>query len=192
MREERECCGTLRRVSQSTRLVTRVRSEKQQGTAAVQDAVAPEDAPRITGAVVFPASFHEMLRHRNSQEFCHLRLRKVPLLASPLEDLPLAARATRYIAEHQDEDISLTDVSKSVNASTFYFCKMFKKATGINFTEYLSRVRVEKAKNLLLNPNARVSEVAYQVGFRSLTHFNRVFRKLTGHSPTEYRRRNPL
>jgi AraC-like DNA-binding protein/ligand-binding sensor protein len=105
---------------------------------------------------------------------------------------PMISRAKRYIDEHQDEDISLTDVSKSVNASTFYFCKMFKKATGINFTEYLSRVRVEKAKNLLLNPNARVSEVAYQVGFQSLTHFNRVFRKLTGHSPTEYRRRNPL
>jgi AraC-like DNA-binding protein len=50
----------------------------------------------------------------------------------------------------------------------------------------------EKAKNLLLNPNARVSEVAYRVGFQSLTHFNRVFRKLTGHSPTGYRRRNPL
>lgn len=105
---------------------------------------------------------------------------------------PMVARAKRFIEEHQDEDISLSVVAKSVNTSTFYFCKMFKKATGINFTEYLSRVRVEKAKNMLLNPNARVSEVAYQVGFQSLTHFNRVFRKLTGHSPTEFRRRNPF
>ena len=54
---------------------------------------------------------------------------------------------------------------------------------------YVSRVRVEKAKNLLLNPNARVSEVAYEVGFQSLTHFNRVFRKIVGESPTEYRKR---
>jgi AraC-like DNA-binding protein/ligand-binding sensor protein len=105
---------------------------------------------------------------------------------------PMIARAKQFIGDHQDEDISLTDVAKSVNASTFYFCKMFKKASGINFTEYLSRVRVEKAKNLLLNPNARVSEVAYNVGFQSLTHFNRVFRKLTGYSPTEYRRRTPV
>ena len=61
------------------------------------------------------------------------------------------------------------------------------KATGINFTDYLSRVRIEKAKNLLLNPNTRVSEVAYAVGFQSLTHFNRVFKKILGQSPTEYR-----
>jgi len=76
------------------------------------------------------------------------------------------------------------------NTSTFYFCKMFK-ATGINFTDYLSRVRIEKAKNLLLNPNTRVSEVAYAVGFQSLTHFNRMFHKLAGRSPTEYREALP-
>ena len=105
---------------------------------------------------------------------------------------PMIARAKQFIEEHQDEDISLPDVSKAVNTSTFYFCKMFKKATGINFTEYLARVRIEKAKNLLLNPNARVSEVAYDVGFQSLTHFNRVFRKLVGESPTEYRKKQPF
>ena len=68
---------------------------------------------------------------------------------------------------------------------------MFKKATGINFTEYVSRTRTEKAKNLLLNPNLRVSEIAYEVGFQSLTHFNRIFKKLVGQSPTEYRSRLP-
>ena len=46
---------------------------------------------------------------------------------------------------------------------------------------------IEKAKNLLLNPNLRVSEIAFEVGFQSLTHFNRVFKKLLGQSPTEYR-----
>jgi AraC-like DNA-binding protein len=59
--------------------------------------------------------------------------------------------------------------------------------TGINFTDYLARVRIEKSKNLLLNPNLRVSEIAYEVGFQSLTHFNRVFKKLLGQSPTDYR-----
>jgi AraC-like DNA-binding protein len=66
---------------------------------------------------------------------------------------------------------------------------MFKKATGLNFTDYVSRIRVEKAKNLLLNRNLRVSEIAYEVGFQSLTHFNRVFKKVMGQSPTEYRGR---
>jgi YesN/AraC family two-component response regulator len=100
---------------------------------------------------------------------------------------PVISRAKQFIQEHQGEDLSLGQVAKAVNTSTFYFCKMFKKATGVNFTDYLSRVRIEKAKNLLLNPNLRISEIAYEVGFQSLTHFNRVFKKIVGQSPTEYR-----
>ena len=100
---------------------------------------------------------------------------------------PIIKRAKEYIYEHHTEQLSLARAARAVNMSTFYFCKMFKKVTGINFTDYLSRVRIEKAKNLLLNPNLRVSEIAFEVGFQSLTHFNRVFKKLLGQSPTEYR-----
>ncbi len=100
---------------------------------------------------------------------------------------PVIAKAKQFIIEHQAEDLSLGQVAKAVNTSTFYFCKMFKKHTGLNFTNYVSRVRIEKAKNLLLNPNLRVSEIAYEVGFQSLTHFNRVFKKILGQSPTDYR-----
>lgn len=103
----------------------------------------------------------------------------------------MIARARDFIDEHQAEDLSLAEVAKAVNCSTFYFCKMFKKTTSLHFTEYLARVRVEKAKNLLLNPNLRISEIAYEVGFQSLTHFNRVFRRLVGESPTEYRQKLP-
>ncbi len=100
---------------------------------------------------------------------------------------PVIRRAKEFIVENQAEDLSLGQVAKAVNTSVFHFCKMFKKATGLNFTEYVSRVRVEKARNLLLNPNLRISEIAYEVGFQSLTHFNRVFKKITGQSPTDYR-----
>lgn len=100
---------------------------------------------------------------------------------------PVITRAKEYIQEHQTENLRLGHVAKACNTSTFYFCKMFKKITGINFTDYLSRVRIEKSKNLLLNPNLRVSEIAFEVGFQSLTHFNRVFKKILGQSPTEYR-----
>ena len=106
-------------------------------------------------------------------------------------ELPVITRAKEFIRENQSEDLSLGQVAKAVNTSTFYFCKMFKKVTGINFTDYLSRLRVEKAKNLLLNPNLRISEIAYEVGFQSLTHFNRVFKKLVGQAPTEYRAKLP-
>jgi AraC-like DNA-binding protein/ligand-binding sensor protein len=100
---------------------------------------------------------------------------------------PVITKAKEFIQEHQTENLRLGHVAKACNTSTFYFCKMFKKVTGINFTDYLSRVRIEKSKNLLLNPNLRVSEIAFEVGFQSLTHFNRVFKKILGQSPTEYR-----
>jgi AraC-like DNA-binding protein/ligand-binding sensor protein len=104
----------------------------------------------------------------------------------------MISRAKEYIQEHQAEDLSLGQVARAVNTSTFYFCKVFKKSTGINFTDYVSRVRIEKAKNLALNPNLRISEIAFEVGFQSLTHFNRVFKKITGQSPTEYRAQLPM
>lgn len=100
---------------------------------------------------------------------------------------PSVTRARQFIAEHQADDLALGDVARVVNMSTFYFCKTFKKATGLTFTDYLSRVRIEKARELLLNPNLRVSEIAFEVGFQSLTHFNRSFHRLQGQSPTAYR-----
>jgi AraC-like DNA-binding protein/ligand-binding sensor protein len=100
---------------------------------------------------------------------------------------PLVRRARAYILANQADPIDLAKVAQAMHISTFYFCKIFKRATGLTFTEYLSRVRVEKAKKLLLNPHLRISEIAYNVGFQSLTHFNRVFRQVVGQSPTEYR-----
>ncbi len=98
------------------------------------------------------------------------------------------SRAKQFIAQNQDGALCLATVAKAVNTSTFYFCKLFKRATGLTFTDYLARVRIEKAKTLLLDRNRRVSEVAYDVGFQSLTHFNRVFRKIVSQSPSSYRR----
>jgi AraC-like DNA-binding protein/ligand-binding sensor protein len=104
---------------------------------------------------------------------------------------PMVERARKFIEERHGEDLSLGEVARTVHASTFHFCKMFKRATGMTFTEYLSVVRVAKAKKLLANPQARVTEVAYEAGFASLTHFNRMFRRITGRSPTEFRRQLP-
>jgi AraC-like DNA-binding protein/ligand-binding sensor protein len=100
---------------------------------------------------------------------------------------PVIAKARLFIAEHQDDDLTLTQVAQAVNTSAFYFCKMFKKTTGMTFTDYLARVRVEKVKNLLLNPHKRVSEAAFEAGFQSLSQFNRVFRKIAGESPSTFR-----
>jgi AraC-like DNA-binding protein/ligand-binding sensor protein len=102
---------------------------------------------------------------------------------------PSIAKARLLISERHADEISLSEVAQSVNMSAFYFCKSFKKATGMTFTDYLARVRVEKVKNLLLNPHKRVSEAAYEAGFQSLSQFNRVFRRVAGESPSVYRER---
>jgi YesN/AraC family two-component response regulator len=102
-------------------------------------------------------------------------------------ETPMISRAKEFIRENHSEDLSLPQVARFANVSPFYFCKLFKRATGLSFTHFLSRVRIERSKNLLINPQLRVSEIAYDVGFQSLTHFNRVFHKLLGQSPTEYR-----
>ena len=100
-------------------------------------------------------------------------------------------RARQFIEDHQAEPLSLGRIAQVANISRHYFCKMFKKATGINFTDYLSRVRVEKSKALLLNPNSRISETAFACGFQSMTNFNREFKRIVGRSPTQFRKLLP-
>jgi AraC-like DNA-binding protein/ligand-binding sensor protein len=103
--------------------------------------------------------------------------------------MPSIAKARTLIAERFADQLSLAEVARAVNMSAFYFCKSFKKATGMTFTDYLARVRVEKVKNLLLDPNKRISEAAYDAGFQSLSQFNRVFRRIAGEAPRAYRER---
>lgn len=96
-------------------------------------------------------------------------------------------KARSYIEENYDRPISLKEAASVVNTSVRYFCKVFKNYTGITFVDYLTRLRIEKSKSLLINPHRRISEVAFEVGFESLTQFNRSFKKYTGKTPTKYR-----
>jgi AraC-like DNA-binding protein len=109
------------------------------------------------------------------------------LIEQEMAEPELIARSRRYIQEHQTQHLSLSRLARVCGTSPSYFCKLFRKGTGLRFTDYLARVRIEKSRNLLLNPHLRVSEIAFEVGFHSLTHFNRVFRKILGQSPSEYR-----
>ena len=100
---------------------------------------------------------------------------------------PLVQKAREYIEKHKMEPLSLSAVAQAAGASVFHFCKVFRKTTGLKFTDYVARVRLEDARTQLLNPNRRISEVAYDVGFQSLTQFNRKFKRVFGQSPTEFR-----
>jgi len=100
---------------------------------------------------------------------------------------PWLTKAKAFIRENFTENLRLAQVAKIANMSRFHFCKMFRQATALNYTDYLSRIRIEASKGLLVNPNLRVSEVAFESGFQSMSHFNRVFLRVVGQSPTNFR-----
>lgn len=96
-------------------------------------------------------------------------------------------KARNFIEEHSGEELSLSKVAKVVNVSANHLSEKFRQVTGVNFVEYIAWTRFEKACDLLRNSNLRISEIAFAVGFQSLSEFNRVFKKLSEGSPTQYR-----
>jgi AraC-like DNA-binding protein len=96
-------------------------------------------------------------------------------------------KARKFIEEHSGEELSLRRVAKAVNNSPNHLSEKFKQVTGINFVEYVARTRFEKACDLLRNPNLRISEIAFAAGFQSLSQFNRVFKRISRKSPSQYR-----
>lgn len=92
-----------------------------------------------------------------------------------------------YIHENYQEDISMQDAARAMNYSEAYFCKLFKQCFGKNFTSYLTEHRVREAKKLLIQPMVNVREVGKAVGYGDSNYFAKVFKRITGQSPTEYR-----
>ncbi|MFT5407438.1 MAG: AraC-like DNA-binding protein [Verrucomicrobiales bacterium] len=99
------------------------------------------------------------------------------------------ANAKRYIIANLDDPLKLDTVAAQVKVSPFYFCKLFKSTTGMTFTEFVNRQRVERAKRRLLDPAQRITEIAYEIGYQSLSQFNRSFHRIVGESPTQFRKR---
>jgi AraC-like DNA-binding protein/ligand-binding sensor protein len=122
----------------------------------------------------------------------HLAMKSNQIVTHSANAEPRAVvEAKQFIREHAAEELSLTRVSSAVNTSSFHFCKLFRKFTAVGFVKFVARTRIENAKNFLLNPNLRITEVGYAVGFQSITHFNRMFKKIVGQSPSAYRNKLP-
>ncbi len=117
----------------------------------------------------------------------HLTLLCHQIWAEAKAEPPIVSKAKDYIREHYSERLPLQRVAAAVETSPYYFSKLFKRSVGMNFTKYVSHVRVKEAKRLLTQHSSSINEVAFQTGFRSLTHFNRMFKELTGHSPAAFR-----
>ncbi len=91
-----------------------------------------------------------------------------------------------YLEAHYAEEISLENIAEQVNISPQYFSKLIKKSTGFNFIDWLSMLRVKKAKELLTNSNYTVKEVCFMVGYKDPNYFSRIFKKRIGITPSEY------
>ncbi|NLK67920.1 MAG: response regulator transcription factor [Clostridiaceae bacterium] len=96
-------------------------------------------------------------------------------------------KAINYIQKHYKEQITLNIVAEHVYVSTSYLSRMFKKELGINFIDYLNGLRIEKAKELLMDPKYKTYEVAEKVGINDAHYFSRLFKKYVGISPTEFK-----
>ena len=96
-------------------------------------------------------------------------------------------KTRKFIEEHSGEELSLRRVAKAVNIHPNYLSEKFKQVTGINFVEYVARTRFEKACRFLDDGGLRISDIAFAAGFQSLSQFNRVFKRLSGKSPTQFR-----
>jgi len=101
---------------------------------------------------------------------------------------PVRKFLTEFIHTHYNEDISLEMMAEKASMSANYFSKYFKEKTGMNFSEYLSELRIQKAKELLIHSDLKIHEISERVGYLNTNSFIRMFKKITGTPPGEYKR----
>ncbi len=99
----------------------------------------------------------------------------------------VAEEIRRYIAEHYNEDLSLQDVAGEMRYSDAYFCKIFKKYFNRSFIVYLNELRIEKAKRMLEDAMRNIKDISSEVGYRDANYFAKVFKRITGVTPSDYR-----
>lgn len=102
----------------------------------------------------------------------------------------LVSRALNYMKANYSKDLTLKTVADELYISTWYLSKLLKKETGSTFIDLLNDMRIEEAKKLLLNPKHKIYEIAELVGFSDVAYFTKLFKRLTGLKPMEFRNRN--
>ena len=98
----------------------------------------------------------------------------------------------KHITTNYHNDISLEEIAKVANLSPTAFCRLFKQRTNRHFVEYLNEVRISNACKFLLETSLNVSEIAFQCGYKTLSNFNKIFKKTTGLAPKEYRQKTEM
>jgi two-component system response regulator YesN len=97
-------------------------------------------------------------------------------------------KVRRYLVENFQRTISLKELSEKFNINLVYLSQLFKKKTGQNYSGYLAHLRIDKAKELLIKTDMRVYEICEAVGYTDTTYFSKLFEKVGGCTPSEYRK----
>ena len=94
----------------------------------------------------------------------------------------------QYIINHSDVEITLDRIAQKFDLSPIYISKLFKEQLGVNYIHFLTECRIEKAKKLMLDLEKSLKEITFEVGYHDPNYFSKVFKKMCGASPTEYRK----
>ena len=152
--------------------------------------VGRDKASEILGDLKDPIKYVETLD--SSRDYIRMLLNKMIEYRNQVSDkkyLEIIEKAKKFIQdEYRNEDMSLQLVASNVNVSSNHFSAIFRKETGETFIDYLTRVRMENAKELLACTSMKTSEIGFEVGYRDPHYFSYIFKKTTGMSPKEYRR----
>ena len=108
---------------------------------------------------------------------------------SSLKNKELVDRSIEYLKQNYNTDIKLEDVAIKSFISKNYFSKLFKEVTGTNFSDYIQKLRIDEACSLLKSTDMKITDIAFQTGFNDIKFFYDVFKKITGKTPGDYRKK---
>lgn len=127
------------------------------------------------------------------QTTLNLLLLTIMRKAQPVETIKeknIMADVIQYLYDHYAEDITIENLSQAFYLSPYYLCRKFKETTGSTIIRYLNTTRILNAQRMMLETGKNFTQISKETGFSNLTHFNRVFKSVTGMTPSENRRRN--
>ena len=141
---------------------------------------------KITDYILKPVNYEEFGACIDNLKIALFR-QQLPQEETQGEERPIMA-ITRYLQEHLSEDISLSVLAEEFHLSAQYISQLFKSEIGVNFLAYLTNIRMERAKKLLLSTALSIGEISEQLGFGDYRVFTKVFKKSEGVTPSQYRR----
>jgi two-component system response regulator YesN len=145
--------------------------------------VIKEDYNTVMDIIKIQNNYRDLIEYVNGRLTRHCSV----FSKEGLDSKKLIMEIKKFIQCNISEEITLNTIAAKFHMNLFYVSHLFKKEAGINFLDYLTSLRVEKAKELLADVNNKIYEVAVRVGYDDQRYFSQVFKKYTGYTPMEYR-----